>query len=38
MKDVFQESGQIGVFNDRMDYKNFLYNLTISRAREYLKL
>ena len=36
IKDIFQESGQMDVFNNRIDHNHFLCNLTISIAREYL--
>ena len=36
IKDIFKESGQMDVFNNRIDHNHFLCNLTISRAREYL--
>ena len=38
IKDIFQESGQMDVFNNRIDYNHFLCNLAISRGREYLML
>ena len=38
IKDIFQESGQMDVFNNRIDHNHFLCNLTVSRAREYLTL
>ena len=34
IKDIFQESGQMDVFNNRIDYNQFVCNLTISRARK----
>ena len=30
IKDIFQESGQMDVFNNRIDHNHFLCNLTIS--------